>query len=464
MMRLLPQTLFGRLAWVLFGGLLLAQLISMALQFHDRGQRLFQASGYASSERMAEIVRLLDDSPMHERQRLLKILNVPPLRVTLEKDNTGLSTTSADTPPARLFRQRLSQLLGPDYAIDVAVSDQPIMTGMHSAMQGMSHSSQHMQSMGMVLPEALIFYARVRLSDGQWVSFENQVNKELLASSSTLIWTLLILLAIVALISLLAVRWLIRPISMLTQAARQLGTDINQPPLRESGPVEVVQAARAFNAMQSQLKRFIEDRGRLLSAISHDLKTPITRMRLRAEMLEDAGQRESFIRNLDEMQQITSETLDFLRSEEIREPLQQLDLCELLSSLQQQADELQQPVTLQPCPPLSVMARPQALKRCLGNLIDNAIKYGDKADISASHEAPHVVIRVTDHGPGIADDQLEQVFEPFYRIEHSRNRDSGGSGLGLSIARNIALSLGGELHLHNLPEGGLQATLLLPDA
>lgn len=460
---LIPQSLFGRLAVILFVCLLLAQLASIAIQFKDRGERLFQASGFSSSERIADIVRLLDDANSTERERLVSILNVAPLRVSLTMPAWDKDSQTTDTRPAIEFKKRLQQQLGNNYALRVAVSDQPATytdtaEGMHgSAAYGM----QHMQSMGTVLPDALVFFAQVQLTDGSWVSFENSINKEVFASSSTLLLTLAILIIAVLLISLFAVRWVTRPLTMLTTAADKLGSNINQPPLAETGSLEVRQAAKSFNAMQARLKRFIEDRTRLLTAISHDLKTPITRMRLRAEMLDDSDQRISFVKNLDEMQQITSETLDFLRTDDAREPLQAIDICSLLESIKEDAAELKQDFQLQPCTLSPCLARPSAIKRCIRNLTENAFKYGGNVQVQAEQTDDKIIIRISDSGPGIPEDKLETVFKPFYRLESSRNRDTGGTGLGLSIARNIALSHGGDLQLGNKPEGGLQAVLTL---
>ncbi|MFV2061439.1 MAG: ATP-binding protein [Gammaproteobacteria bacterium] len=460
-MRLLPKSLFGRLTLILFCGLLLTQAVTIGLQFHDRGQRLLQASGLYSAERIAEIVRLLDDANTLERNRLITILNVSPLRVSLTTENWLESENIKANSPAIDFRKRLQRLLGNNFPLRVAVSNQPsngTEQGMHSTG---GHNMQHMQNMGMTLPEALVFFAQVQLSDGSWVSFENSIAEELFADSSTLLLILGTLITAVLLISFLAVVWVTRPLTMLTRAAHKLGSNINQPPLSETGPTEVRDAANAFNSMQNRLKKFIEDRSRLLTAISHDLKTPITRMRLRAEMLDDATQRDSFIKNLDEMQLIASETLDFLRADETREPMKTIDICALLEAISDDAAELGQSVNIEPCFLKPYPARPVALKRCISNLVENAIKYAGDVRISTHENEQILTIHVTDSGPGIPQQQLETVFKPFYRLETSRSRDTGGSGLGLSIARNIALAHGGDLNLINNPAGGLQAILTL---
>ncbi len=459
-MRLLPQSLFGRMALILFSGLLLVQLTSTAIQFYDRGQRLFQASGLSSSERIAEIVRLLDEASQEERERLIAILNVDPLRVSLTAAEWQSPPQSETNWPAEEFRQRLSRQLGSSYELRVAVSDQPQHNDQNVHAMG-EHNMQHMQGTGMGLPDALVFYAQVKLSDGTWVSFENSIAEEVFADSTRLLITLAVLIVTVLFISLLAVRWVTRPLTMLTQAANKLGSNINQPPLSEIGATEVKHAAKAFNFMQSRLQNFIEDRARLLTAISHDLKTPITRMRLRAEMLDDQQQRDSFIKNLDEMQSIATETLDFLRADDTHEKLQPIDVCALLEAIKDDVAELGQHVELDICESRHCRARPMALKRCVSNLVENALKYACDVHVTTEQNAQCLIIIVSDSGTGIPDDKLQTVFEPFYRLEDSRNRETGGTGLGLSIARNIALSHGGDLRLVNKPEGGLQAILTL---
>ncbi|VAW91695.1 sensor histidine kinase [hydrothermal vent metagenome] len=456
-MRLLPQSLFGRLALILLSGLLLAQLLSTLLQFHDRGQRLFQASGAQSAERIAEIVRLLDSENSEGRQQLVAILNVPPLKVSLSIPIWLNSQAIVAGSPSAEFRDRLETFLGKRYPLKVVVSDQPAMNIQHKG----SGSMMHMQHMGMTGPDALVFLAQVQLSDGRWVTFENRIGNEFFANSTMLLVNLAVLIIIVLLVTLIAVRLATRPLTLLAKQADKLGTDINQPPMVETGSTEMRHASHAFNTMQRRLQRFIEDRSRLLSAISHDLKTPITRMRLRAEMLDEAEQRDNFIRNLDEMQAITSDTLDFLRADDAGENIEDVDICTLLKTIKDQADELGQNVEIKFCEVDSYLARPQALKRCIVNLVDNAIKYAGSAEITASESNNTLLISVCDSGLGIPEQQLEAVFKPFYRLETSRSRETGGTGLGLSIARNIALSHGGDLQLANRKDGGLKATLTL---
>jgi signal transduction histidine kinase len=258
------------------------------------------------------------------------------------------------------------------------------------------------------------------------------------------------------------VRWVTRQLKALADAAEELGKDINRPPLEEKGPLEVMRAARAFNTMQSRLAGYIRDRMRVLAAMSHDLKTPVTRLRLRSELLDDAQLRAKFTADLQEMEAMVASTLDFMRGMESGEAARPVDIMALLESLQADMAEMGGKVIIHGQSFAPYPGQPQALKRCLANLVDNAIKYGGSATVVVDDSEGRLQLRISDEGPGLAPEELEKVFEPFYRVEGSRNRDSGGSGLGLTIARNIAQSHGGSLILRNRAAGGLEAVLVLP--
>jgi signal transduction histidine kinase len=302
----------------------------------------------------------------------------------------------------------------------------------------------------------------VQLRDGAWARFDT----ELPAQPDSLPWrlalTLVVLLASVLALSFIAVRWVVRPLQRLTAAAQALGEDLNRPPLPETGPREVQQAAQAFNTMQQRLCAFVNERTRMLTALSHDLKTPLTRMRLRTDLMDDEEQRQRFESDLKEMEAMVSQTLDFMRGLGGQEALQPVDLNTLLAGLQADQQAMGREVRLQGQVLQPLMAMPSLIKRALGNLVDNAVLYGDSAQLQLEDSPATVTLRVIDDGPGIPADQLERVFEPFYRLEASRNRSSGGTGLGLGIARNIARAHGGELTLHNRAAGGLEAVLTLP--
>jgi signal transduction histidine kinase len=278
----------------------------------------------------------------------------------------------------------------------------------------------------------------------------------------------LLMAALGAVMILWAVWYLTRPVRTLAEAAERLGRDvINAPFLPERGPSEIVTAAVAFNTMAARIRRFVQDRIFLITAIGHDLRTPITRLKLRAEYMEDDEQRQKMLADLDEMEAMVAATLAFGRDAVTDEPLVRLDLAVLLLTILDEAgdgDPARADMLGYSGPNhLPILARPLSLKRALTNLVGNALKYGDAARISLERPNPKLaLIHIDDDGPGIPEADLETVFEPFRRLETSRNRETGGSGLGLSIARNIIRAHGGDIQLTNLPKKGLRATVLLP--
>jgi len=277
-----------------------------------------------------------------------------------------------------------------------------------------------------------------------------------------LLLSLVVLLAAVIAASLVAVRWVTRPLRTLADTAEELGRNIHRPALEERGPNEVARAARALNTMQSRLIAYLDDRTRVLAAMSHDLKTPITRLRLRAELLEDSVLKTKIAADLEETQSMVDGALDYLRGAARDEPVKPVDVTALLESLQADMQVLGGEVTIEGAAAKPLAAKPQALKRCVWNLLDNAVKYGARARIAVDDDERRLRIRVLDEGPGIPAAEMDKVFEPFYRVESSRNRATGGTGLGLSIAKGIAEDHGGRLELSNRAEGGLEATLILP--
>ncbi len=254
-----------------------------------------------------------------------------------------------------------------------------------------------------------------------------------------------------------------RPLKQLAQAAKDLGNDINHPPLTLSGASEIRQASAAFNAMQARIRQHISQRTQMLAAITHDLQTPLTRLRLRLEKVADTELYDRLVGDLSAMQSMVKEGLDLARSMDSTEAMQALDLDSLLDSVCSDAADAGQKVTLGGHAGMALMARPIAMRRCLVNLIDNAVKYGQYAQVTVERIAGAARIRIRDGGPGIAPDQLAKVFEPFYRIETSRSRESGGTGLGLTIARNIAEQHGATVLLANHVDGGLEVTLIVPE-
>ena len=302
----------------------------------------------------------------------------------------------------------------------------------------------------------------MQLGDGSWMAIEASQIRSLPFPLIDFLVRVVPISAVCLLLALFVIRGFMRPITRLAAAAERLGIEGSVSMLKEAGAPEMRAAARAFNAMQLRLRRLIDDRTQMLAAISHDLKTPITRLRLRAEFIDDPALQEKMLAVLAEMEAIVASTLAFARSDARSESCDSVDLADMLQSLVEARADSGAVAAYEGPAHLTVKARPVALRRALGNLIDNAIKYGASAHIALKTEARQAVVEIEDEGPGIPEDQLELVFRPYYRLESSRSRETGGVGLGLSIARAVIRADGGEVTLANRAHGGLSARITLP--
>ena len=466
-MKLLPQSLFSRLVLVLFAGLLVAQLAGFFLHMQERDELLAQASGMQSARRIADVVALIDPMSPTERATILRVLNAPPLRLGLDRPPLTAQDAGAEEQMRARFSAVLRRFLGDEREIAVVVTRTTVLprTG-----KGKGYGKPHHESSGDQMSRSMerraggrgySFVAQVKLRDGVLATFDTSVSQASASWPYRLLLSILLLLTAVLLVSWIAVRWATRPLKVLADAADELGRNINRPPMPETGPLEVVRAARAFNLMQSRLSAYLRERTQVLAAMSHDLKTPITRLRLRAELLDDDQLRAKFTGDLQEMESMVAAALDFLRGMENAEAVQPVDIMALLESLQADIEETGGNVTITGAVREPFAGRAQALKRGIGNLIENAVKYGQRARIIVDDNRERLELRIQDDGPGIPAAELEKVFEPFYRVEASRNRDTGGTGLGLPIARSVAELHGGSLMLVNRAEGGLEAVLTL---
>lgn len=258
-----------------------------------------------------------------------------------------------------------------------------------------------------------------------------------------------------------AARLMARPFRLLAEGANKLAANIDSPPLSEVGPREAREAARVCNQMQFAIKRQMKERSRFLAAISHDIRTPLTRMKLRLQSTTDEALRKKLSDDVEEMTQLLDATLGYLRNEEIDEVTSPTDVESIVHAIADDASDAGQSVIVSGTA-APIAAQPLALKRCIENLVNNAIRYGKTAVVKLIDSADQLIITVTDDGPGIPERHLQAVFEPFYRVEGSRSRDTGGVGLGLSIASEIVTRHGGTLRLENVLPRGLCSTICLP--
>jgi signal transduction histidine kinase len=466
MRALWPGSLFGRLVAVLIVGLVVAQGLSAWINWAERDRVLLQAAGMQPVQRVVDIVRLLDSLDSTDRGRIVKILNVPPQVVTLDRPRLPDVADTRAGMHAAMFSAMLRAELDDGRALRVVARNEASA----GAPKGPPWADQHQAMMGrqargpgrMFPPGAIVLVTQVQLRDGAWVTFDTQLPRESASLPLRLLLTLGVLLAVVLVLSWVAVRWLSRPLQTLAGAAEALGKNIHQPRLPEDGPTEVRRAAQAFNTMQSRLVRYVEDRTQVLAAMSHDLKTPLTRLRLRAELLDDDDTRQRFEKDLGEMEAMVKDALAALRGLDGPAESVLVDMMALLESLQADNEAMGRRVEIKGRVGAPLIGDPARLRRCVGNLIDNAVLYGKRAQVEIEDSPNALTIRVRDDGPGLPEAMLERVFDPFFRLEGSRSRATGGTGLGLSIARNFARAAGGDISLCNRPEGGLEAMLALP--
>lgn len=449
MMKQVFQSMTGRILLILVCGVIISALLAFSLTIGERQRMIGQFRDFHAVERVAQFVLSLEGLPAELRAPYLAAAHGVGVHADLAGADDVAQQSQSD------LAERLARRLPSGHqVVSTAVRPTDCAPPKGTAPVPFARPSEFR------LPcEALL----VTLQDGTRLRISATPPRPIsfAAPRDLLTYGALFILCISALAAVVA-RMTMRPLKRLAQAATALGNDIERPPLPEQGATEIRLAAAAFNAMQLRIRHHIRQRSHILAAITHDLQTPLTRLRLRLEKVEDEELRSKLLSDLSDMQTMVREGLDLARSLESKEALQRLDLDSLIDSVAADASDAGQSAIAQASTGVSIMARPVALRRCLTNLLDNAVKYGRQVKVSAEVEGGFAVIRVRDDGPGIPEDELEKVFDPFYRLETSRSRDTGGTGLGLTIARNIAEQHGGTLRLRNHPGGGLEAVLTLP--
>jgi signal transduction histidine kinase len=443
---------------VLAVGLVLAQLGSMAIHLFDRGSSVYRLASLQMAARIGQAARILNRLPAGERHKVVEEVSGPHLRVALSDQPVAVPGGFTEHDPYESeITAAVLRRIGAPWPIRVDINPRPRSRGA-TPEDFQLWMARHFY---FLLPEPFSIVVQVGLEDGTLAVFDVNVPQEPLSRLESLVPLLLLLLLVCFTLAALLVRMTNRSLVRLARAADAIGQDPARAPLDESGPSEIRRVIAAFNRMQERVKRYLVERGQLLGAISHDLKTPITRLRLRAEMLSDPELRAKMLRDLEEMQTMVGTTLDFFAAVGKDAERQPVDIGALIESVCEDRREAGQALSVQGAPIGPYRADPQALRRCLENLIENAVRYGDCADIEIRDSPERLRIAIRDRGPGIPEPELERVFEPFYRLDNSRNVDSGGTGLGLSIARNIARWHGGDVTLSNAVRG-LVAELALP--
>jgi len=507
-MRLFPRSLTGQLILLLLAALAVAQGVAFQVVHDER--KIAQRTVFKSQvlERIAAAGRLIVDSPTALRPQILRALQTEDLRFWIAATPL-LAEIGTDSESVRIQR-RLAALLpeggtelrlriqtetppddtfNPPMLPDGAMMPMPTPHGFaepdgdddHRGFRGRSswrrciepatgfldmdcmHRWRSRRTGEARNPFVIAAAASLRLPDGLWLNAETSLDMPPLEWAWPSLLAFGLSAALIALVVMGSVRRITRPMVRLAQAAERLGRGEAVPDLPMTGPETLRATTRAFNLMNRRLQRYVSDRMKFLAAVSHDLRTPLTSLRLRAEFIDDEETRSRMLVTLDEMGQMVDAVLSFVREDTQNEPTERVDIVSLVESVCDDFSDLGLPVEMAPPGTLpDLNCRPLSIKRALRNLIDNAVKYGAHAHVSVETSGKTVFLHVDDDGPGLAEADIDRIFDPFVRLESSRNRATGGVGLGLSIARSIAQSHGGGIAAKNRPEGGLRMSLHLP--
>jgi signal transduction histidine kinase len=464
MNRLLPKSLFGQTLLVLVAGLIVSLLVGSWIYTLDREQAVRAVGGLAAAQRITNLTKLVQDTPREGRERIVAGLSDQSFRVSLSAQPPATIPNDDDGAVAQAIKEFLiGQLsLGPGRQPRVSASppDIPAFGGWRPMMAPgpMMHGFGAFGGFGGFRD----LQVAVPLPDGQWLSFVTALPESGSAFSRQFLLSMGIMAIVILAVSVWAVRRVTAPLAAVSAAAERLGNDLNSPPMPETSMIETRQAAHAFNTMQARLRGLIENRTRMLAAISHDLRTPLTLLRLRAENVENPQERDKMLATIAEMDSMVGVTLQFARDEATTEVRCPTDIVALVQSIVDDMADAGMPVKMPPAEPLVYDCRPDALRRAIRNLVDNAVKYGKAASVTIQTTPKSIDIVIDDEGPGIPEQELARVFDPFYRLEESRNRETGGVGLGLAIAQSIVQAHRGELVLSNRQAGGIRARISLP--
>ena len=500
MKRLFPQTLFTQTLLVLLAGIAMSLFVGAWIYSSARHEAVRAVGALAAAERIINLSQLIGPAPPDWRGRLVRASSDAAFQAVLTQRKPLFPVQYSKNRAAELIAGFLRQTL-PSRQIIAAVMEgeavKPLApkaprTGAAAQASGMSamnrmtammrermmrrnmmnpammqrHMKRHKMMINSLALAAMSWRGlrvAVQLEDGSWLSFATALPDAGPRLSTRLFWALLAMAAIIALLTIWAVRRVTAPLRVLSDAAEKIGRDVKAPPLVASGLVEMRIASNAFNQMQSRLRRMIENRTLMLGAISHDLRTQLTLLRLRLEAGDMTDEHSRMLKTISDMEDMLEAALSFARGEAESEPQKRVDLGALLASITDDMASAGLAVFLAPLERETILAcKPVALRRALVNVIDNAVKYGGKADVSLRTAPENVMIMVDDEGPGIPDEQIKQVSQPFYRLENSRNRETGGMGLGLAIAASIIEAHGGNLLIANRPDKGLRITFVLP--
>ena len=439
----------GQMVIVLVASLVAAQIVAVLIFAQDREHLLILANRDSIFDRSTSLARILSVTPPEQHSAVLAAARMRGFRAEIaERPTIDREREHRKNPIAREVLRRIRDLVPGPVLADI--DDDDIFASRH-------RHDEHGRPMTLGMS--------IGIGPKLWLNLEHSLGPPPFWGLAPLIYAVLAALA-VCLAAALMVRRITRPIRALADASDRFGRGEDVPPLPVRGPAELARASSAFNRMRERIRRFIDDRTRMLAAISHDLRTPITTLRLRAELMADGEDKDKILETLAEMELMTESTLAFARDDGKSEPMRATDFPALIESI---ADDLRDQganITFEPGDRAVLSCRAMAVKRAIRNLIENAVRYGGRAVIALEEQGDHLTLIIEDDGPGIPENDLERVFEPFVRLEESRSTETGGHGLGLAIARSIIRGHGGDVILENRGEnrgeGGLRVRVTLP--
>ncbi len=438
---------------------LVTQSLSLLLFSDERNRAVRAAMGLEAAGRAANVALLLDEAPESMQAAILRSADSPLVRFSLD-----------DTPNAAPENKTATHLLARVRRILGGTIDRKIYGGVSHIASDTNWQMERMPNEMHPMHEAMLAQSTepfrlnmsIELAGGRWLNVQSMFHRPAAQWSQTSLFSIILMVTAIILVVWIMGRRIVSPMNALAQGAERLGRGIETEPLPVTGPREIRDTVAAFNRMQTRLTRFVKNRTHLLAALGHDLRSPLTAMRIRLELLEETEDSIRLKAMVDEMQSMVEATLEFAHSAAVSEPVVKVDIADLLYELVEDIKVGGVKTSLSGARSVPLIVRPIALKRALRNLIDNAIRYGGCVDVVLDQFDGMVQINIADEGPGLPEDQIARVFEPFIRLERSRNRGTGGTGLGLAIARTIVQSHGGEIVLSNRPEGGLLATVRIP--
>jgi signal transduction histidine kinase len=463
MSRLFPQSLPAWILLIVVAGLLVGQTATLVIAEHGIADTSRSFELFRLGERTIALSKLIYAAPADTRKSLLPQLANSSLSLSIS-DGPSVDTAIASDDELAELEDIIVAKLTRDGVSDVRIKEEPSsgssQVKTHSPREDQGAVEQALSEAASDLASSGRFVVSVQFNDGQWLNLAVAVTPEpSILTMENLLFYVGVAFAII-LLSLWAIRQLTGPYATLERAVKAIGEDLNRAPLAEAGSREARAAAGAINWMQSRLQDYVREREHLAAALAHDLRTPITRIRLRLELLKDAKLKRSLNGDLTEIEAITQSVVEFASNGFDGDEHERIDLVSLVEAVcdgfPQAKIDSETAATRVVC-----SGRPIALKRCLANVIDNAIKYGGRATVSMMVNPRSVDVIVDDEGPGIPETSVEDVFKPFLRLEKSRNRQTGGMGLGLTIARGIARAHGGDIRMLRRPQGGMRVMLSL---